>query len=81
MPFTSDNSAAWLAGRLDNMERLLEKLVSTKDAGTPACLPRSPPDTLSIQTIQANDHVDGMGCMTFADEDDAGHFGREPATP
>ncbi|KAJ6133791.1 hypothetical protein N7523_000113 [Penicillium sp. IBT 18751x] len=80
-PLASDNSIAWIAGRLNEMERLLEKLLSKNDTGTPPYLPYSPPDTLSMQATQSNDQVDGMGCMTFADEGDAGHFGRESATP
>lgn len=75
MQLSSDNLTAWLAGRLDNMERLLEKLVSKNDAGMPPYPPNPPPDTLSMQATLSNDHVDGMGCLTFADEDEAGHFG------
>lgn len=78
MQLASNNTSTWLAGRLDNMERLLEKLISKNDEGTLPTLPRSPPDTVSIPT-QSDDHVDGMGCMIFADENDAGHFGRKPA--
>lgn len=74
------DTSGWLAERLDNMERLLEKLVSKDDVGIPPYAPHSPPDTLSMPATQLNDNVDGMGCMTFADEDDAGHFGREIST-
>lgn len=76
----SEDSAPWLSRRLDKMERLLKELVSGRnDTETPLYLPHSPPDTLLMQARQSSDPVDGMGCMTFADEDDAGHFGKELA--
>ncbi|RAH66310.1 Zn(II)2Cys6 transcription factor domain-containing protein [Aspergillus aculeatinus CBS 121060] len=71
----SDSPTLWLAGRLDNMEHLLERLLSRNDLRSPPCLPHSPPDSLPALDTQASDHVDGMGCMPFADDEDAGHFG------
>ncbi|OKP11598.1 hypothetical protein PENSUB_2900 [Penicillium subrubescens] len=71
----SDSATASVAARLDRMQQLLETLISKTDAGGSPYLPKSPPETLLMHLTPSTDPVDGMACITFKDETDAGHFG------
>ncbi|KAJ5819743.1 fungal-specific transcription factor domain-containing protein [Penicillium riverlandense] len=65
-----------LEERLDRMEQLLQTVVANSERDRITFASRAPPNFLfASSTFGFSDPVDGMGCMTFSGEDDAGYFG------